>query len=72
MKDDKDTFSLILDKKALAYSKAGMSVEAVATEERAIEMGKKEVNDPKYGGRVFDYTITGYEETLKKYKSALK
>jgi len=64
--------SLILDKLALAKSKAGDIKGAIETEEKAVELAKVEVKDPAFGGRVFDYTITDFEEKVKKYKAALK
>ncbi|NII29339.1 AhpC/TSA family protein [Pseudoflavitalea sp. X16] len=65
-------FSLLYDKLALAYSKAGDAKAAVEAEEKAVAAAKAEIKDPQFGGRVFDYTITGYEETLNKYKKAVK
>jgi thiol-disulfide isomerase/thioredoxin len=69
---EENKFSAIYDKLALAYSKAGDVKAAVEAEEKAVAAAKEEIKDPKFGGRVFDYTITGYEETLGKYKKALK
>jgi len=63
--------SAILDKLALAQSKAGNVKEAIETEEKAVALAKIEVKDPKFGGRVFDYTIVEFEEKVKKYKSTL-
>jgi len=64
-------FSAIYDKLALAYSKAGETRLAIEAEEIAIAAAKEEAKDPKFGGRVFDYTITDYEQTLNKYKKEL-
>ena len=64
--------SLILDKLALAKSKAGDLKGAIETEEKAVKLAKVEVKDPAFSGRVFDYTITDFEKKVKKYKSALK
>lgn len=66
------SYSAIYDKMALAYSKAGEIKAAIETEEKAVAAAKVEVKDPKFGGRVFDYTITDYEATLNKYKKATK
>ncbi|HTH31501.1 MAG TPA: TlpA disulfide reductase family protein [Lacibacter sp.] len=64
----KQPFSSVYDKMALCYSKAGDMKLAIATQEQAIAAAKEELKDPKYEGRVFDYTIAELEETLKKYK----
>ena len=61
-------FSGLYGKMASVYAKAGERKAAVEAQEIAIALAKEEVKDPKFGGRVFDYTITEYEETLKKYK----
>jgi ribosome-binding ATPase YchF (GTP1/OBG family) len=71
-KEISPTNSLILDKMALAYSKAGNLKEAIETGEKAVALAKIEVKDPAFGGRVFDYTITDFEAKVKKYKDALK
>lgn len=67
-----NSFSGYYDKIAVCYSKAGDINAAINAQEKAIELAKKEVKDPKFEGRVFDHTITDFEETLKKYKAALK
>lgn len=61
-------YSGIYDKLALAYYKAGENKLAIEAEEKAIAAAKEEVKDPKFAGRVFEYTITDYEQTLSKYK----
>lgn len=61
----------ILDKVAQAQIKSGHIKEAIATQKRAVELAKVEINDPKYVGRVFDYTISAYEEKVKQYQKAL-
>lgn len=65
---EKQSFSLLYDKTALCYSKAGDIKTAIETQEKAIAAAKEEVKDPKFEGRVFDYTITELQETLEKYK----
>lgn len=61
-------FSYLFDKLALAYSMAGDNDSAVKAEEKAITQAKIEVKDPDFAGRVFDYTITDYQQKLKMYK----
>jgi len=63
---------LIYDKLALAYSKAGDMPAALETEEKAVKQAKVDVKDPDMAGHVFDYTITDFQEKVKKYKSELK
>jgi len=63
---------LIYDKLALAYYKAGDMSAAVKAEEKAVEQAKVDVKDPEMAGHVFDYTITDFQEKVKKYKSKLK
>lgn len=65
-------YSAIYDKLALAWFKAGENKLAVEAEEKAIAAAKEEVKDPKFAGRVFEYTITDYEQTLTKYKKGIK
>ena len=64
--------SLIYDKLALAYSKAGDMPAAVKAEEKAVEQAKIDVKDPAMVGFVFEYTITDFQEKLKKYRSAVE
>ncbi|MBV4357299.1 TlpA family protein disulfide reductase [Pinibacter aurantiacus] len=68
----KQTNCLILDKAALSYSKAGDFKAAVETQQKAVELAKIEVKDPKFGGRVFDYTITDFEAKVKAYQEQIK
>lgn len=65
-------FSGLYDEMALAYSKAGDIKNAVKAQEKAVILAKAEIKDPQFNGRVFDYDIIEYEETLNKYKKALK
>ncbi len=67
-----EEFSLIYEKLAHAYSKAGDLKLAVLAQEKAIAAAKKEVHDTKYEGRVFKYTVDDYKKTLKAYKKTLK
>lgn len=61
---DKDTFigGNVFEKTA------GENKLAIEEEEKAIAAAKEEVKVPKFAGRVFEYTITEYEQTLSKYK----
>lgn len=62
---------LITDKAALCYSKAGDFKAAVDTELKAIELAKVEAKDPKFAGRVFDYTAKDFEVRLNEYRKSL-
>lgn len=68
----RNAFSALYDKVALCYSKAGDLQSAAKAQQQAIEAARREVKDPKYGGRVFEHTITDYEEKLKKYQSSIQ
>lgn len=65
------TNCLILDKAALSYSKAGDFKAAAETEQKAVEHAKLEYKDPKFSGRVFDYTVTDFEATFRKYQAKI-
>ncbi|TJZ54764.1 TlpA family protein disulfide reductase [Sphingobacterium olei] len=62
-------FSGVYDLKAKAMIKAGNQAGAISALENAIALAKSEVNDPKFAGRVFDYTITEYQDKLKTLKA---
>ncbi len=66
------SYSGYFDKLALTYSKAGKMESAIDAQEKAIAAAKQELKDGKFAGYVFDYTVTDYEATLKKYKKTLK
>lgn len=69
---EKDPFSGYFHSMAKAYAKAGDLRSAVEAEEKAISMARAELKDPKFEGRVFDYTIEDYERALDEYKKPLK
>ena len=65
-------YSGIYDKIAEAYSKAGDNKLAIENQQKAVKLAKEEVRKPEFAGRVFDYTITEYEEKLAVYKKSPK
>lgn len=65
---DAGSFSALYDKLALAYSKADDIDAAIAAQTQSVKAAQAEVDDPKYQGRVFDHTITGYEEKLRVFQ----
>lgn len=69
---EKNKFSALYNMLATLYSKSGDLKAAVQAQEKAVEYAKKEVNDPQFAGRVFNYTITDYEKKVQEYKSAIK
>ncbi len=64
--------SSIYDKIAKCYIKAHDFKNAIFAQEKAVEHAKHELNDPEFEGRVFEYTITGYEKKLNEYKQLVK
>ncbi len=64
--------SAIYNIMAKGYSKGHDFKNAVTAQEKAIELAKNEVNDPKFQGRVFDYTVTDYQKKLNEYKQQIK
>ncbi len=69
---EKQPFSALYVKMALCYSKAGDIKSAIDAQEKAIAASKTELKDPKFEGRVFEYTVKEYEEMLVKYNEQLK
>jgi thiol-disulfide isomerase/thioredoxin len=57
---------------ALAQSKAGQFKEAVISQEKAVELAKIEVEDPKFKDVVVAETVINYEKKLDAYKSKMK
>ncbi|MHA4896714.1 TlpA family protein disulfide reductase [Pedobacter sp. PWIIR3] len=68
----KSPTSDLLTKLATAQVKVGKVPDAIATQEKAVELAKVEAKDPKFAGRVFDYTVTDYQKKLEAYKALLK
>jgi hypothetical protein len=67
-----NTTSSAMSMLALAQSKGGQYKQAVATQEKTVELAKTELKDPKFKGQVVDETVTNYEKDLEIYKSNLK
>jgi tetratricopeptide (TPR) repeat protein len=61
--------SFIFDRLALALQKAGKLNEAIGAQEKAVQLAKMEIVDPKRGSRILEQTIVSYEEKLKQLKS---
>lgn len=68
LKSNPATNSIILDKIADGYVKAGDYKNALATMEEAVIKGQEELKDEKYNGRVFDYTVEGYKTKIQEIK----
>jgi len=68
---DKNKISAIYAMKANALIKSEQKELAIAALEKAIELGKTEVNDPKFAGRIFDYTIEEYQQKLSVLKESI-
>lgn len=64
--------SLALNAIALLQSKIGDFAGAAETQQKAIELVKVELKDPKFSGRVFEHTITDYQKQLEEYKNKMK
>ncbi len=64
--------SAIYNIMAKGYGKGHDFKNAVAAQEKAVELAKNELKDPKFEGRVFDYTITDYEKKMNEYKQQIK
>ena len=63
---------IIYSRIAKAYYKAGDHQQAVENQQIAVDVAKREIDNPGFRGRIFDYTIAEYEDDLKKYKAAIK
>lgn len=63
---------LIFDALATLYAKGGEFQNAVAHQEKALEIAKQALKDGTMVGSVMDYTVTEYQEKLQKYKSSMK
>ena len=72
LKDFSPTMSLAQNALASMYAKKGDFAPAAEAQQKALDLAKAEVNDPKFSGRVFDYTITDYQKKLKEYKNKIK
>jgi thiol-disulfide isomerase/thioredoxin len=64
--------STVMNMQAMAQNKAEKYKEAIASQEKAIELAKTELKDPKFKGQVTDETVSNYEKTLNIYKSKAK
>lgn len=61
---ESNPFSALHNLKADALLKANRKEDAADALRAAIDAAKKEIDDPKFAGRVFDYTIKEYEDKL--------
>lgn len=53
------------------YSKASDYKSAVSIQQKAVDLAKAELKDPRFSGRTLDYMVKDYEEKLMEYKSKL-
>jgi thiol-disulfide isomerase/thioredoxin len=72
LKAESNSTSLAMNELALAQSKAGLFKEAISSQEKAVELAKIEVKDPKFTGQVAEETVIGYEKKLETYKSKVQ
>lgn len=67
-KSEKDPSPMLLDALASCYAKGGDYKHAISIEKKAIKRAKTALKEGKFIGSIMDYTITEYEEALKKYR----
>jgi len=72
LKDFKPMNSIIANMVAFMQAGSGDFTSAALSQQKAIDLAKVELTDPKFSGRVFEYNIKDYERKLKQYKTRAK
>ncbi|SMC89219.1 Thiol-disulfide isomerase or thioredoxin [Pedobacter africanus] len=62
------TNPVLLDALATCFSKGGDYQNALISQEKALELAKRALKDGTMVGSIMDYTVTEYQEKLKKYQ----
>jgi len=61
-----------MSKAALVASKQGDSPKAVQLQQKAIDLGKEELNNPNFAGKITEDTLLEYQKQLKNFQSKVK
>lgn len=72
LNSNETTSSMLLDKIADGYVKIGDYPNAISTMEQAVVKGQEELQDERFHGRVFDYTVEEYKQKVKGLKKGQK